>query len=94
MIDEHYDETENDDTYQRIKEQYYLVKKPKNKVMKIFLTSILTIIILFSTLFTIGFIMGKSGYKPQKLDLKAFTNQVFDGKDEDYTELKKVEKST
>lgn len=81
------------ETYLRLKEKFSPLeegRERKNTFLKVLNRVFWSIFIVFFILFSIGFIMGMSGHKPQKLDWNVITNQIGD-EEEGFSELEKVD---
>lgn len=87
--------SEEYEQYLKLKAKYEPLEKKKKekpllKILKrVFIGILVSVIILFS----IGYIMGKNGYKPQQLDWEVVTNQINNdnNNDSDFSELEKTE---
>lgn len=81
--------------YLRLKEKFtpYEKQQKSNPILRIILKTFAAIFLIIIILFTIGYIMGKNGYKPQQFDWEVVTNQLNNNSNDEFSELEKVEQS-
>lgn len=81
--------------YLRLKEKFasYEKQQKSNPILRIILKTFAAIFLIIIILFTIGYIMGKNGYKPQQFDWEVVTNQLNNNNTDEFSELEKVEQS-
>lgn len=80
-------------TYLRLREKFSPLeegRERKNTFLKVLNRVFWGIFIVFFILFSIGFVMGSRGHKPQQLDWSVITNQMGDEEGE-FSELTRVD---